>query len=36
MSREIIFTSNAAAPPVTYSQAVKVAGLVFCVRHCAY
>jgi 2-iminobutanoate/2-iminopropanoate deaminase len=29
MSREIIFTSNAPAPPATYSQAVKAAGLVF-------
>jgi 2-iminobutanoate/2-iminopropanoate deaminase len=29
MSREVIFTSNAAAPPATYSQAVKAAGLVF-------
>ena len=29
MSREIVFTSNAAAPPSTYSQAVKAAGLVF-------
>jgi 2-iminobutanoate/2-iminopropanoate deaminase len=29
MSREIIFTPNAAAPPATYSQAVKAAGLVF-------
>ena len=29
MSREIIFTPNAAAPPKTYSQAVKAAGLVF-------
>ena len=29
MSREIIFTSNAAPPPATYSQAVKAAGLVF-------
>ena len=29
MAREIVFTSNAAAPPPTYSQAVKAAGLVF-------
>lgn len=29
MPREIIFTPNAAAPPPTYSQAVKAAGLVF-------
>ena len=29
MSREIIFTLNAATPPPTYSQAVKAAGLVF-------
>ena len=29
MSREVIFTSDAAAPPATYSQAVKAAGLVF-------
>ena len=29
MARQIIFTSNAAAPPVTYSQAVKAAGLIF-------
>lgn len=29
MPREIIFTSNAAPPPATYSQAVKAAGLVF-------
>lgn len=29
MSREIIRTAAAAAPPVTYSQAVKAAGLVF-------
>jgi 2-iminobutanoate/2-iminopropanoate deaminase len=29
MSREIIFTPNAAMPPTTYSQAVKAAGLVF-------
>ncbi len=29
MSREIIFTPNAAPPPATYSQAVKAAGLVF-------
>jgi 2-iminobutanoate/2-iminopropanoate deaminase len=29
MAREIIFTTNAAKPPVSYSQAVKAAGLVF-------
>jgi len=29
MSREIIRTADAPAPPVTYSQAVKAAGLVF-------
>ena len=29
MPLEIIFTPNAAAPPATYSQAVKAAGLVF-------
>ena len=29
MSRQIIFTLDAAKPPPTYSQAVKVAGLVF-------
>ena len=29
MPRDIIFTPNAAAPPATYSQAVKAAGLVF-------
>lgn len=29
MAREIIFTSKAAKPPPTYSQAVKAAGLVF-------
>ncbi len=29
MGREIIFTSNAAKPSATYSQAVKAAGLVF-------
>jgi len=29
MSREVIFTPNAATPPATYSQAVKAAGLVF-------
>lgn len=29
MSREIIFTADAAAPPATYSQSVKAAGLVF-------
>ncbi|WP_372786786.1 RidA family protein [Phenylobacterium sp.] len=29
MPRDIVFTPNAAAPPATYSQAVKAAGLVF-------
>src|SRR6185295_5002543 len=29
MARQIIFTSKAAKPPPTYSQAVKAAGLVF-------
>ena len=29
MTRQIVFTSNAAKPPATYSQAVKAAGLVF-------
>jgi len=29
MSRNIVFTSKAAKPPPTYSQAVKAAGLVF-------
>ena len=29
MPRQIVFTSNAAKPPATYSQAVKTAGLVF-------
>jgi 2-iminobutanoate/2-iminopropanoate deaminase len=29
MTRNIVFTSEAAAPPPTYSQAVKAAGLVF-------
>jgi 2-iminobutanoate/2-iminopropanoate deaminase len=29
MARQIIFTSNAAKPSPTYSQAVKAAGLVF-------
>jgi 2-iminobutanoate/2-iminopropanoate deaminase len=29
MSRQIVFTPNAAKPPATYSQAVKAAGLVF-------
>ena len=29
MTREIVFTTNAAKPPATYSQAVKAAGLVF-------
>src|SRR4051794_10172020 len=29
MTRDIVFTPEAAAPPPTYSQAVKAAGLVF-------
>jgi 2-iminobutanoate/2-iminopropanoate deaminase len=29
MTRQIVFTSKAAKPPPTYSQAVKAAGLVF-------
>ena len=29
MARQIIFSSKAASPPPTYSQAVKAAGLVF-------
>jgi 2-iminobutanoate/2-iminopropanoate deaminase len=29
MARSIVFTAQAAAPPPTYSQAVKAAGLVF-------
>jgi 2-iminobutanoate/2-iminopropanoate deaminase len=29
MARDIVFTPEAAAPPATYSQAVKAAGLVF-------
>jgi 2-iminobutanoate/2-iminopropanoate deaminase len=29
MPRDIIFTSDAAAPPPTYSQAVRAAGLIF-------
>ena len=29
MPRHVIFTSKAAKPPATYSQAVKAAGLVF-------
>jgi 2-iminobutanoate/2-iminopropanoate deaminase len=29
MARQIVFTSKAANPPPTYSQAVKAAGLVF-------
>ena len=29
MARNIVFTSKAAKPPPTYSQAVKAAGLVF-------
>ena len=29
MARQIVFTSNAAKPPPTYSQAVKAAGLIF-------
>lgn len=29
MARQIVFTSRAAKPPATYSQAVKAAGLIF-------
>jgi 2-iminobutanoate/2-iminopropanoate deaminase len=29
MPRDIIFTDTAAAPPATYSQAVRAAGLIF-------
>ena len=29
MPRDIIFTPNAPAPPATYSQAVRAAGLIF-------
>ena len=29
MAREIIFTAKAARPPITYSQAVRAAGLIF-------
>lgn len=29
MSRQTIFTPNAAKPPATYSQAVRAAGLIF-------
>ncbi len=29
MARQIVFTSKAAKPPLTYSQALKAAGLVF-------
>jgi 2-iminobutanoate/2-iminopropanoate deaminase len=29
MARRIVFTSKAAKPPATYSQAVKAAGLIF-------
>lgn len=29
MSRQIIFTANAAKPPATYSQAVRASGLIF-------
>jgi 2-iminobutanoate/2-iminopropanoate deaminase len=29
MGRQIVFTSKAATPPATYSQAVKAAGLIF-------
>ena len=29
MSRQIIFTTDAAKPPATYSQAVRAAGLIF-------
>ena len=29
MARQIVFTTKAAKPPATYSQAVKAAGLIF-------
>ena len=29
MARDIVFTTEAAAPPPTYSQAVRAAGLIF-------
>jgi 2-iminobutanoate/2-iminopropanoate deaminase len=29
MAREVVYTSKAAKPPATYSQAIKAAGLVF-------
>jgi 2-iminobutanoate/2-iminopropanoate deaminase len=29
MARQVVFTSKAAKPPATYSQAVKASGLVF-------
>jgi len=29
LSRDIIFTTNAAKPPATYSQAVRAGGLIF-------
>ncbi len=29
MARQVLFTSKAAKPPATYSQAVKAAGLIF-------
>jgi len=29
MTRQIVFTTRAAKPPATYSQAVKAAGLIF-------
>ena len=29
MSRQIVFSANAAKPPAAYSQAVKAAGLIF-------
>ncbi len=29
MPRQIVYTSKAAKPPATYSQAVKAAGLIF-------
>lgn len=29
MSRQVVFTSNAAPPPATYSQAIKAGGLIF-------
>jgi 2-iminobutanoate/2-iminopropanoate deaminase len=29
MARQVVFTSKAAKPPATYSQAIKAAGLIF-------